>query len=438
MIKISIFIFVFFLCSGCQKELENPLLPVEKQELIERTEPPVEISSTKEIPAETIEKIDKQQEEEKSLQEYAIFLAQKKQETTEIATHLQKIRDEQESENQKKSESLFLEELEKSIKTLEKSILALEKDKKQLENIFQELQRIPTISSPALQEQFKNIEYQNGNLRKKIEELDKKYQGLKENGIKILTERKKIYEERLVIKNPLKILCPPSLECLMEEWKTIWQKLYANSHLEVQYSNSYDIPGILEKEKPSVVFSWLALEETDGYHSTIIAYDALAIILFSKNLTDTISLDSLASIYTGTQKNWQQVNLSATSIPIKVYGWEANTIPFFWFSKILPEGKIFVAGIQVYSQEKEILHEISKSEEAIGYIPSSYLENYQNKHNIKIAKISGYTTKSEKYPLRYPLHCFYKQETQEEKKFQEFLNSSLAKKALQSKGFLEQ
>lgn len=424
---------IFFFLS-CQKEMydETPAILSTRQEI---SPPKEEIPITPEInppQQEEIQPEQKNDEEEKNIHDYSSFLSQKEKELDLLEKALPQNKEKKEDTN-----IPVIEDLKKDMQMFDEFLLVLARNKKHLGEIQGNLEKktFPKSSQP-FQEKLESLGKKLSSLKEHSLEIEKKYKNLEEITKNQKQELQKKINERMSLKDSMTILSPLSLKHLMEKCSSEWKSLYPSSNLKIQYSHNDDMQSQVEKEKFSLIFSWIPLEDSTIYSSSIIAFDALSIAVFYQNPLEKIEIEDLSAVYAGEKKSWQDIGSSMEG-DIEIYGWEANTFPFSFFSKILPPGKIFVAGIQIVSQEEEMLYSLSRSPKGIGYIRSSHF-SHTNIENLKTLKIGNYTIKNGHYPLRFPLYCFNKQETEAEKKIQKFLEGIHGKKILKESGFLVQ
>jgi phosphate transport system substrate-binding protein len=129
---------------------------------------------------------------------------------------------------------------------------------------------------------------------------------------------------------------------------------------------------------------WLTEEErADGLTQTVLAYDALAVVVNSDNPLADISLADLAAVYTGQITNWQQ--LGGSDGPIVVIGREAGSGT--------REGFEAATGTQnacVYRQELtatgDVIAAVSQNPGAIGYASLASV-----KDTVKTLSVDGVT-----------------------------------------------
>jgi phosphate transport system substrate-binding protein len=129
---------------------------------------------------------------------------------------------------------------------------------------------------------------------------------------------------------------------------------------------------------------WLTEEEAvSGLTQTVLAYDALAVVVNRDNPLGDISLEDLAAVYTGQITNWQQ--LGGRDAPIVVIGREAGSGT--------REGFEAATGTQnacVYRQELtatgDVIAAVSQNPGAIGYASLASV-----KDTVKTLSVEGVT-----------------------------------------------
>jgi len=162
---------------------------------------------------------------------------------------------------------------------------------------------------------------------------------------------------------------------------------------------------------------------------TIIAYDALAVIVNSSNPVSQLTREQLEGIFTGKISNWKQVG--GPDMKIIVYSRETSSGTYEFFKEHVLNKKNFAASALLMAATGAVVQSVSQTKGAIGYVGLAYLEK-----DIKALKVSydkGKTyvapnvdnAKNKTYPITRPLYYYYV--TASESKFKSFISFILSK-----------
>ena len=149
---------------------------------------------------------------------------------------------------------------------------------------------------------------------------------------------------------------------------------------------------------------------------TIIAYDALAVIVNPSNKINQLTREQLESIYTGKVTNWKEVG--GDDMPIVLYSRESSSGTFEFFKEHVLNKKNFAPTAMLMPATGAIVQSVSQTKGAIGYVGLAYLET-----NIKALKVSydkGTTyvdptvdnAMNKTYPITRPLYYYYLNSTE--------------------------
>lgn len=98
---------------------------------------------------------------------------------------------------------------------------------------------------------------------------------------------------------------------------------------------------------------------------TPVALDALAVFLHSTNPVKELSLEQIASIYTGKATNWSQ--FGGASAPIVIYGRENNSGTYEYFREHVLSNADFGARVQTLSGTAAVINAVGNDVNGIGY-----------------------------------------------------------------------
>lgn len=144
---------------------------------------------------------------------------------------------------------------------------------------------------------------------------------------------------------------------------------------------------------------------------TIVAYDALAIIVNPSNPVSELSVSNLEAIFTGKITNWKE--LGGADKPMVIYSRQKSSGTYDFFKEHVLSGKEFSSAALLMPATGAIAQSVSQDEWAIGYVGLAYLDN-----TVKALKISGNenniftapsveSVKNKSYPISRPLFYLF-------------------------------
>jgi phosphate transport system substrate-binding protein len=105
---------------------------------------------------------------------------------------------------------------------------------------------------------------------------------------------------------------------------------------------------------------------------TVIAYDALAIIVNPGNKVSQLTREQLAGIFTGKIKNWKQ--LGGDDMNIIVYSRETSSGTYDFIKEHVLLNKNYTASALMMPATGAIVQSVSQTKGAIGYVGLAYLD----------------------------------------------------------------
>lgn len=174
---------------------------------------------------------------------------------------------------------------------------------------------------------------------------------------------------------------------------------------------------------------------------TIIANDALAVIVNPANKVDQLTREQLEGIYTGKIKNWKEVG--GDDMAIVVYGRESSSGTYDFFKEHVLNNKNFASGVLSMPATGAIVQSVSQTKGAIGYVGLAYIE--KNTKALKVSFNKGKTfvapslasAKDKTYPITRPLYFYYLTGKESiAKPFTEFILSAEGQKIVEQVGFV--
>jgi phosphate transport system substrate-binding protein len=174
---------------------------------------------------------------------------------------------------------------------------------------------------------------------------------------------------------------------------------------------------------------------------TIIAYDALAVIVNPSNKISQLTREQLESIYTGKVKNWKEVG--GDDMPIVLYSRESSSGTFEFFKEHVLNAKNFAPTAMLMPATGAIVQSVSQTKGAIGYIGLAYLENTVKALKVSYDKGATYvapsieTAMNKSYPITRPLYYYYLNTTEKAvKPYLDFVLSSEGQKIVREVGYV--
>src|SRR5262245_38681761 len=101
-----------------------------------------------------------------------------------------------------------------------------------------------------------------------------------------------------------------------------------------------------------------------------VAIDGLSIYVSADNPIKELSVDQLASIFTGKVRNWKEVG--GSDLPITVYSRENSSGTYEFFKEHVLKGKDFTASAQTMPGTAAVLQAVAKDKGGIGYGGAGY------------------------------------------------------------------
>lgn len=161
---------------------------------------------------------------------------------------------------------------------------------------------------------------------------------------------------------------------------------------------------------------------------TVIAYDALAVIVHPANPVSQLTREQLEGIFTGKIDNWKQVG--GPDLKIVAYARESSSGTYEFFKEHILDNKNYAPSVLSMPATGAVVQSVGQTRGAIGYIGLAYLSG-----NVKALKVSydggtGYvapsfaTARNKTYPVVRPLLYYHLKEN--EKKAAPFIRYVLS------------
>jgi len=174
---------------------------------------------------------------------------------------------------------------------------------------------------------------------------------------------------------------------------------------------------------------------------TIIAYDAIAVIVNPANKISQLTREQLESIYTGKVKNWKEVG--GDDIPVVLYSRESSSGTFEFFKEHVLNAKNFAPTAMLMPATGAIVQSVSQTKGAIGYIGLAYIESNVKALKVSYDKGATYvapsieTAMNKTYPITRPLYYYYLNTMEKTvKPFVDFVLSAEGQKIVREVGYV--
>jgi phosphate transport system substrate-binding protein len=178
-----------------------------------------------------------------------------------------------------------------------------------------------------------------------------------------------------------------------------------------------------------------------AFKETIIAYDALSVIVNPKNPVSKLTREQLEAIFTGKIKNWKEVG--GENMPIVVYSRESSSGTYEFFKEHVMNKKNYASSVLNMPATGAIVQSVSQTKGAIGYIGLAYLSSTVKDVAVSYNKGKSYTNasmetaKNKTYPIVRPLFYYYlKTKEARVKPYIDFILSAEGQKIVQQVGYI--
>lgn len=174
---------------------------------------------------------------------------------------------------------------------------------------------------------------------------------------------------------------------------------------------------------------------------SIVAYDALTVIVNPANKVSQLTREQLEGIFTGKIKNWKEVG--GDDLAIVVYSRESSSGTYEFFKEHVMNNKNYAASVLSMPATGSIIQSVGQTKGAIGYVGLAYAEK-----EIKMLKVSYdkgktfigpsmETAKNKTYPIVRPLYYYYLTTSEKAvKPFVDFCISAEGQKIVEQVGYV--
>lgn len=176
------------------------------------------------------------------------------------------------------------------------------------------------------------------------------------------------------------------------------------------------------------------------YKETVIAFDALAIVINKGNKIEQLTRDQLKGIFTGKISNWKEVG--GADLKIIVYCRESSSGTYEFLKEHVMDNENYSISAEIMPATDAIIESVGKNEGAIGYVGLAYVEK-----SVKTVQVSFdgkifvgpsiETAKNRTYPITRPLYYYYLTSTETKlKPYLDFVLSDEGQKIVLREGYV--
>lgn len=174
---------------------------------------------------------------------------------------------------------------------------------------------------------------------------------------------------------------------------------------------------------------------------TLIAYDALSIIVHPGNKVSQLTREQIEKIYTGEIKNWKEVG--GEDLQIVAYSRESSSGTYEYFKEEVLDDKNYATDILSMPATGAIVQSVSQTKGAIGYVGLAYQTKSVKQISVSYDQGKTYVApsveaaKDKSYPISRPLFFFYdKLYTEKVKSIVDFTLSEEGQKIVSEIGYV--
>jgi phosphate transport system substrate-binding protein len=156
----------------------------------------------------------------------------------------------------------------------------------------------------------------------------------------------------------------------------------------------------------------LKLQEAGkSYTETIVAYDALSVIVNPNNKVKKLTREQLEDIFTGKTTNWKDVG--GDDLAIVAYSRESSSGTYEFFKEKVLNNKNYAASCLMMPATGSIVQSVSQTKGAIGYVGLAYVNSTVSDVSVSYDKGTTYVAASianaqnNTYPIVRPLYFYY-------------------------------
>jgi phosphate transport system substrate-binding protein len=178
-----------------------------------------------------------------------------------------------------------------------------------------------------------------------------------------------------------------------------------------------------------------------AFKETIIAYDAIAIVVNPANKVSKLTREQLEGIFTGKITNWKEVG--GDDMKMVVYSRETSSGTYEFVKEHVMNKKNYATSALLMPATGAIIQSVSQTKGAVGYVGLAYVEKTVKALEVSYDKGKTYITpsianaKNKTYPITRPLFYYYLTSTEKTiSPFVKFILSAEGQKIVLNEGYV--
>jgi phosphate transport system substrate-binding protein len=193
----------------------------------------------------------------------------------------------------------------------------------------------------------------------------------------------------------IKIEADESFQPIVEAQLATFTTLYKYAHITPAYKAENEIVAdFLNDSIKVIVTSWAPTEEQKKtllaaqtvVRTTVVAYDALALVLNKSNKDSLLTYDNVSDIFTGKITDWNQINSASKlgKISIIFDNTRSGNIRYFREKFQLPQQ--LSSNFYAVNSNPEVIDYVSKSPGALGIVSVNWISDKEDSLSISFTK----------------------------------------------------
>ena len=172
---------------------------------------------------------------------------------------------------------------------------------------------------------------------------------------------------------------------------------------------------------------------------TLIAYDALAVVVNPAYKVSKLTREQLVDIFTGKITNWKEVG--GDDMKIVVYSRETSSGTYEFFKESVLKNKNYMPSILSMPATRAIIQSVSQTKGAIGYVGLAYLNtevkplsvSYDGANYVVPSFENG---KNKTYPIVRPLYFYTVKDNNKVKNINDYMMTEQGQKIVKEVGYI--
>ncbi len=182
-------------------------------------------------------------------------------------------------------------------------------------------------------------------------------------------------------------------------------------------------------------------EKGESVIETIIAWDALAVVVNPSNRVSKLTREQLEGIFTGKITNWKEVG--GSDMKIVVYSRETSSGTYEFFKESVLLNKNYMSSVLSMPATGAIIQSVSQTPGAIGYVGLAYVNSnvkalIVSYDGVNYVEPSYENAKNKSYPIVRPLMFYYvKNDEQKVKSLIDYVLSAEGQNTVKEVGYID-